>query len=299
LDQDEGAPRTGAGGCRDYRDDRADDSVRKMELSDRDYVAADRDRILLDAYAALHEVDHIAAVALALAKLEPDEPFVKAEILDLRGRAAELQGHALDALIFYRDAAARGATFARGIPGEAPSAAVDRLWKQLGGTAESIALFKRAIEVATMVRSWERAQNPMPSFALDDIEGRKWRSEDLVGKAVLVNVWATWCGPCRAEHAEFQKLYDRLKSRSDVVVLTFNVDTDPEAVESYLHENKYTFPVLLAGDLVHSVEPSLSIPLNWVINPKGALDWKLVGYGPSAQWQDQMIAKLEEVLQHP
>ena len=113
----------------------------------------------------------------------------------------------------------------------------------------------------------------------------------------MINIWATWCGPCVAEHPEFQKVYDRLKNRDDIAVLSFNVDEDIGKVVPYMTKNRYTFPVLPAGDLVNSVKPSLAIPQNWLVSPEGKLEWEQTGYSiDDTKWQDEIVAKIEELL---
>jgi thiol-disulfide isomerase/thioredoxin len=144
--------------------------------------------------------------------------------------------------------------------------------------------------------SWEQPKNPIPSFSATDLEGKTWKLTSFQGQAVLVNVWATWCGPCKMEHPEFQKLYDKLKDRADVAVISFNVDDDLGKVAPYMKENKYTFPVILGHDIVDAVVPSLAIPRNWFITPHGKLEWEQVGFGPDLKWQEMIMAKLNEVL---
>jgi thiol-disulfide isomerase/thioredoxin len=56
---------------------------------------------------------------------------------------------------------------------------------------------------------------PVPDFSIADLSGRLWRLEDLRGKGILINFGATWCGPCRGEHAELQKLHDSLKGPAE------------------------------------------------------------------------------------
>ena len=60
-------------------------------------------------------------------------------------------------------------------------------------------------------------------------------------------VWATWCGPCRDELPSVQKLYDLVKNRSDIQVITFNADQDPGLVEPFLAANHFSFPVLMSA----------------------------------------------------
>jgi cytochrome c-type biogenesis protein len=67
----------------------------------------------------------------------------------------------------------------------------------------------------------------MPSFELADLSGKIWKLKTVQGRSVLINVWATWCGPCNAELPHLQKLYEALKDRPDLQILTFNVDEAP------------------------------------------------------------------------
>ena len=75
------------------------------------------------------------------------------------------------------------------------------------------------------------------------MNGKTWSLKKLEGKTLLINLWATWCGPCRAELPHFQKLYERTKDRSDLALFTFNIDEELGLVEPFLKEHNYTFPV--------------------------------------------------------
>src|SRR4029077_13962138 len=94
---------------------------------------------------------------------------------------------------------------------------------------------------------------------------------------LLINVWATWCDPCRAEHPYLQKLYEKEKDRTDVQILTFTIDDEIGAVEPYIKDNKYTFPVLFARDLVKDLVPGVGIPQNWIVDANGK--WLSTGPG--------------------
>ena len=84
--------------------------------------------------------------------------------------------------------------------------------------------------------------------------------KSLEGKSILINVWATWCGPCQSEQPKLQKLYDQVKDRSDVQILTFNIDEDAGLVAPFLKEKGYTFPVVVAYNYVNSLLDSIGIP---------------------------------------
>ena len=98
-----------------------------------------------------------------------------------------------------------------------------------------------------------------------------------------------------AEHPVLQRLYDKLKDRGDVSVLSFNVDEDLGKIALYIAEHKYTFPVIPAKDVVDAVVPVLAIPRNWLVSPNGKLEWEQIGFGGDSKWEETMLAKLEEV----
>lgn len=182
---------------------------------------------------------------------------------------------------------------------------LDRLWHELGGTDAARGLLlaesneAASTPAAVEAAHWEHPARPLPAFALADLGGKTWKLADLGGKAVLINVWATWCGPCRLEHPGLQRLYDALKARTDVTVLSFNVDEDPGKIAPYMQEHGYTFPAIPAREVVDAVVPTLSIPRNWIVDPHGRLQWEQLGFGGAGDWQQTMTAKLDEALKPP
>lgn len=258
------------------------------------------DRILLDDYSATQQPEKAREVDSSLKSINADTPYQKSQLLGLHAQAAEIEGRKLDALALYRAAINARPAGQHADSEDELKASILRLWKELGGSAEEFATLmdKPKISEATDTR-WEKPQNPLPMFTVQDLGGKTWKLATFQGKAVLVNIWATWCGPCKMEHTDFQKLYDRLKDRTDVAVMTINVDDDLGKVAPYMKENHFTFPVLLGRDVVDQVVPSLGIPRNWFVTPAGKLEWEQIGFGPDPKWQDTMVAKLEELLKQP
>lgn len=94
--------------------------------------------------------------------------------------------------------------------------------------------------------------HPAPDFVLADQYGNKHSLADYKGKTIFLNFWATWCGPCRNEMPEIQKIYEETQQEedSDLVVLGiaapgFGQEKSQEEVEAFLEENGYTYPVLM------------------------------------------------------
>ncbi len=93
-----------------------------------------------------------------------------------------------------------------------------------------------------------------------------------------------------------QKLYERVKDRKDIQVVTFNVDDNIGAVAPFMKENKYTFPVVPAQFLMRDLVPSLGIPLNGLVDPGGVVRLEKVGFGgDAAKWVDDMFEALEKL----
>jgi thiol-disulfide isomerase/thioredoxin len=106
-------------------------------------------------------------------------------------------------------------------------------------------------------------------FSGKDLAGRTWQLRDLNGKVTLVNYWATWCGPCRGEHPMLQQLYEAVKDRRDLQILTVSVDGSPSAARDYIKDKGYTFPVLHAPELADRLFPWVGLPTNFLVNARG------------------------------
>ena len=86
-------------------------------------------------------------------------------------------------------------------------------------------------------------------------------------KTTFVIVWASWCGPCRAELPYVEKLYQQFRNRDDVAVLAFNVDDDSKLMTTALQELKVALPSIAARDFAYSVVAQMALPANWIITP--------------------------------
>jgi len=219
-----------------------------------------------------------------------------------RARLAALESRKADALTFYEQALftrERAPQFYRGRLQDDLIEEARAVWNDTGGSEVAWNVWKTLPAGKTQELAegrWEKATKTMPAFELADLSGKTWRLKNLEGKAVLINVWATWCGPCNMELPHLQKLYEKLKDRPDVQIVTFNFDEDLGLVAPFLKEKGFTFPVLPAYSFVLSVLDSVAIPQNWILDPKGAWRWSQLGYDASdSQWADTVIAKLQTV----
>jgi len=117
-----------------------------------------------------------------------------------------------------------------------------------------------------------------PNFQLRDMEGRMVTLSDLRGKVVLLNFWATWCGPCRVEMPEMERLY-RAYPRKDFEILA--VSTDPQGVavtRPFQQENHLTFPILHDAEYrVGLTYGARSLPMTFMVDRQGVVRQQIFG----------------------
>jgi thiol-disulfide isomerase/thioredoxin len=178
--------------------------------------------------------------------------------------------------------------------------AAEALYPQVHGSAEGFAAWRQELEVRARIASEEVARavrRPMPPIDLPDLSGKKWTSSDLEGKAVLVNIWATWCGPCQGELPHIQKLYESWKGNRSFGIVTISVDENPGLIEPYMKERKYTFPVLIAGAGSFRAWAPHGIPLNYIVNPDGMIVQEQSGFGGGGDlWEKKIEGYLAAAL---
>jgi thiol-disulfide isomerase/thioredoxin len=115
--------------------------------------------------------------------------------------------------------------------------------------------------------AWSHLASVRPKLILTDALGHEWKPVDLSKKITFVTLWASWCGPCRAELPYVEKLYERFKGREDVVVLALNIDDDPKAMDPALKELRVTLPAVAARDFAYDIVPPMALPANRIITP--------------------------------
>jgi peroxiredoxin len=111
-----------------------------------------------------------------------------------------------------------------------------------------------------------------PDFSLTDVNGNKVSLKDFRGKSVLINFWATWCGPCREELPSLQALHEKL-SGEGFVVLAINIDRrNPDRVKKYMKEYNLSFPVPIdPSQQVRKKYYIMGLPVSYLVDPNGKL----------------------------
>jgi cytochrome c biogenesis protein CcmG/thiol:disulfide interchange protein DsbE len=128
-----------------------------------------------------------------------------------------------------------------------------------------------------------------PDFALQTLDGQTLRLSDLHGKPVIVNFWATWCPPCRAEMPDMQKFYEKYHKKMEIVAVNLMVRDSREKVDAFIKEYGLTFPVVLdtkgAAMKQYEIQP---IPTSFIIDKDGIIRDKFVGPMPYKKMVEYM-----------
>ena len=110
-----------------------------------------------------------------------------------------------------------------------------------------------------------------PDFTLTSLEGVKYTLSDLKGKVVFVNLWATWCPPCRQELPSMVQFYDMFQKK-DLEILSVSEDADMAAVKEFVNKYRISFPVLIDDRKdVYRLYRATGIPETHLIDKTGRI----------------------------
>ena len=115
-------------------------------------------------------------------------------------------------------------------------------------------------------------------FSIQDMNGKVIDLNTFKGKTIFLNLWATWCGPCRVEMPTIQKLYDRVNHEEIIfVILSLDEKKNHNKVLKFISERELTVPVYEPASALPEQLNVPSIPTTFVIDPKGIIVSKKVG----------------------
>ena len=130
-------------------------------------------------------------------------------------------------------------------------------------------------------------------FVLKDLDGKDVKISDHKGKVILLNFWATWCGPCKAEIPGFVELQDKYKK--DLVIVGLSVDDTADKARAFAAEFKINYPIMLGlgrEDIQDAYGPIWGIPASFLISRDGKVCKRHMGIAPKAVFEKEIKALL-------
>ena len=145
---------------------------------------------------------------------------------------------------------------------------------------------------------WEKMDRPAIKFSIEDIAGARLTEKAFEGKVVVVDFWATWCGPCVQELPELAHFAANIKNRKDVAFLSFSVDDEKAEVVKFFEGRKEKFPVYMASTLSDRMDVMI-FPTKLIIDGRkgapGRIRMKKEGVIETAELE----TRVAEILKKP
>jgi thiol-disulfide isomerase/thioredoxin len=157
------------------------------------------------------------------------------------------------------------------------SVAILILVLQVTGLSDDVSYLSQSVIMKTGLldadaRSNQEVEDFNFDFMIKDLQGNKIPFDRFKGKVVFLNMWATWCGPCRAEMSSIQDLYSTVRDSTIVfVMLSIDKDQDHDKIVHYIASKSYTFPVYQPSQYLPRQLHIPSIPTTFVISKAGKI----------------------------
>lgn len=131
-----------------------------------------------------------------------------------------------------------------------------------------------------------------PDFKLQSLDGQSVSLSDFKGKPILINFWASWCGPCGYEMPYLQEVYEEWSDK-EVVLLAINIGDSSSTVEKFMQDHNLSFPVLLdTKQIVSQKYNIMALPTTFFIGKDGVIQEKIMGAFPNKEEIENRLAKI-------
>jgi len=129
------------------------------------------------------------------------------------------------------------------------------------------------------------------NFILKSFDGNESYFGELRGKTIFLNLWASWCPPCRAEMPTIQNLYNEVKKDTNIVFVLISLDDDKSNAIQFVKNKKFNLPFYFLVDGIPSSFSTNTIPTTFVISPEGKIISKEIGMAKydSDNFQDFLV----------
>ncbi len=138
------------------------------------------------------------------------------------------------------------------------------------------------IFLVSLIACSQTSKNRVPSFTLPTLDGETFNIDDHVGeKVMIIDFWATWCPPCRAEIPGFVRLFEKYREKG-LLIVGISLDRGGNAesvVRNFMKEYNVNYPIMMGNEeVVKKFGGIRAIPTTFIINKKGEIVEKIIGY---------------------
>jgi thiol-disulfide isomerase/thioredoxin len=133
-------------------------------------------------------------------------------------------------------------------------------------------------------------------YTLSGLHGEKLQFAAFKGKTVVLDFWATWCGPCRAQHPLLEQVKRHFHARPEVIFVSVNTDEERELVEPFVKEQDWKEPVYFEDGLARMLRIT-SIPATIVLDRSGEVASRMNGF-TAERFVGQLTERIEETLKN-
>jgi thiol-disulfide isomerase/thioredoxin len=213
-----------------------------------------------------------------------------------------------EALQYLADSFTIGGLHSAGQDAATDRAHLGELYRKLHGSEDGLGdLILKAYDTTSSELAARRAElreydpnsqlkDPI-QFTLSGLDGEKLPLSSLLGKVVVMDFWATWCGPCRAQHPLYEQVKAKFQDSSDVVFLAVDADEDHSLVKPFLTQIKWSQKVYFEDGLQSLLQVS-SIPTTIILGKNGGVFTRMVGFIPD-RFVDMLTERVNRALGKP
>jgi peroxiredoxin len=153
----------------------------------------------------------------------------------------------------------------------------------------TVGLLGLVLATTLVMRSDDTADRALANlnFTLQDMNGKAVALSDYAGKPLVVNLWATWCGPCRLEMPQLVSLYEKFQEQG-LTILGISIDDSPEQIRAFAKEYKVPYPLLVGAgrdDVLAAFGYYGPVPMSIFIRADGRIAARVPGIATTQTWE--------------